>query len=307
MSFIFRPHDRLFKVLMENLDVARDFLQAHLPKALTEQCRWSTLRLESGTFISPKLREHMSDMLYSVQGEKSDIGIYILIEHQSSPDELMPFRVLEYRLAAMRRYIEQNQGKKLPIVVPLLFYNGLQSPYPYSMKLMDCFQDAELARQFFPEPISLVDLTVIPDEELFSHQHAAALEIVMKHARTRDIYLVLQDILKSLLDYPLPVDKGINILQYLMQEGNCQDNEKFFSYVIVHAPEYGEGIMTLAQELKQEGKREGIQEGGLAIMRSSVLNMLKNGLDPAQIIKFTGFDENEVIKIVENKDKNIKN
>ncbi len=295
MSVIFRPHDRLFKALMENLDVARDFLQAHLPKALTEQCRWSTLRLESGTFISPKLREHMSDMLYSVQGEKSDIGIYILIEHQSSPDELMPFRILEYRLAAMRKYIEQNQGKKLPIVVPLLFYNGLQSPYPYSMKLMDCFQDAELARQFFPESTSLVDLTVIPDEELFSHQHAAALEIVMKHARTRDIYLVLQDILKPLLDYPLPVDKGLNILQYLMQEGNCQDNEKFFSYVIEHAPKYGDEIMTLAQQLEQKGR--------LAIMRSSVLNMLKNGLDPAQIIKFTGFDENEVTKIVENKDK----
>ncbi len=85
-----------------------------------------------------------------------------------------------------------------------------------------------------------------------------------------------------------------------MQEGDCQDNEKFFSYVTEHAPKYGEEIMTLAQQLKQEG--------GLAIMQSSVLNMLKKGLTPVEIIDFTGFDKKEVIEIIKanTEDKDIK-
>lgn len=300
MSAIFQPHDKLFKTQMANIEVAKDFLEAHLPKTLTAKFNWSTLQLESGSFISPTLREHMSDMLYSIKAEESDIGVYILIEHQSSSEELMPFRMLQYRLAAMHRYVDQNPGKKLPVVVPLLFYNGSSSPYPYSLKLIDCFQDPELARQFFPEPISLVDLTVTPDEELLQHRHAAAFEMVMKHAKNRDIYLLLKQVLQHFLEYPLPIDKGSSILQYLMQQGECRDNEKFFSYVIEHAPEYGEEIMTFAQQLEQKGR--------LATMQSSVLNMLKKGLTPVEIIDFTGFDKKEVIEIIKSntEDKDIK-
>ncbi len=303
MSAIFRPHDRLFKTQMADVEVAKDFLEAHLPKALTMRCDWATLTLESGSFISPTLREHMSDMLYSVKAGKSDIGVYILIEHQSSGDELMPFRMLEYRLAAMRSYLDQNPGKKkLPVVVPLLFYNGSDSPYRYSLDLMECFEDTELARQFFPGPISLVDLSVIPDEKLLEHRRAAAFEMVMKHANARDIYVLLKQVLPPLSAYPLPIDKALSILQYLIQEGECEDNEKFFSYVIEHAPEYREGLMTLAQQLEQRGE----QRGRLDTVRFSVLNMLEEGLTPTQIIKYTGFDKNEVLKIIENNDTDIK-
>ena len=60
--------------------------------------------------------------------------------------------------------------------------------------------------------------------------------------------------------------------------------------------------MTLAQQLEQRGE----QRGRLDTVRFSVLNMLEEGLTPTQIIKYTGFDKNEVLKIIENNDTNIK-
>ncbi len=123
--------------------------------------------------------------------------------------------------------------------------------------------------------------------------------MVMKHARTRDIYLLLKDILKLLVDYPLPIlTRDLACCMYLMQEGDCQDGEQFFSYVIEHTPQYGEEIMSLAQRLKLEGEQ--------GIMRRSVLNMLNKGLSSSEIINYTGFEASQVLEIIKNKDTDIK-
>jgi len=60
--------------------------------------------------------------------------------------------------------------------------------------------------------------------------------------------------------------------------------------------------MSLAERLRQEGE----QRGRLATVRFSVLNMLREGLTPTQIIKYIGFDEGEVFEIIKNKDTDIK-
>ncbi len=53
--------------------------------------------------------------------------MYALIEHQSTPDKLMAFRLLRYGLAAMQRHLDAGHDT-LPLVVPILFYHGKVSP-----------------------------------------------------------------------------------------------------------------------------------------------------------------------------------
>lgn len=45
------PHDATFRQFLANPDVARDFMQLHLPAELQALCDLNTLKLESGTFV----------------------------------------------------------------------------------------------------------------------------------------------------------------------------------------------------------------------------------------------------------------
>lgn len=195
MSNLSFPHDGLFKSFLGNLEMARSFLAVHLPAHIKDLCDLSTLKIESGSFVEENLRQHFSDILYSLK-IKDNIGyIYTLLEHQSDAPPLMPFRSHRYVVSAMQRHLDQGH-EKLPIVVPIIFYRGKRSPYPGPTDILACFEQPELAKEVFFKPFNLIDLSIIPDEELHAHPHIAALEIVQKHIRDRDLLLLIRETLE---------------------------------------------------------------------------------------------------------------
>ena len=86
--------------MLAQKEVARDFLQLYLPAQFLSICDLNTLQLASGSFIEEDLRSSDSDILYSLQTRHGAGYIYALIEHQSSPDKLMAFRLMRYMLQA---------------------------------------------------------------------------------------------------------------------------------------------------------------------------------------------------------------
>lgn len=60
----------------------------------------------------------------------------------------MAFRLIRYAVAAMQRHIDAGH-KKLPLVIPVLFYVGKRSLYPYSTRLLDEFDEPELAHKLY--------------------------------------------------------------------------------------------------------------------------------------------------------------
>ena len=95
-----KPHDAIFRQMLTQKEVARDFLQLYLPAPFLSICDLNTLQLASGSFIEEDLRSSDSDILYSLQTRHGAGYIYALIEHQSSPDKLMAFRLMRYMLQA---------------------------------------------------------------------------------------------------------------------------------------------------------------------------------------------------------------
>ncbi|AWT19649.1 hypothetical protein DMP75_15255 [Klebsiella michiganensis] len=94
------PHDAIFRQMLTQKEVARDFLQLYLPAPFLSICDLNTLQQASGSFIEEDLRSSDSDILYSLQTRHGAGYIYALIEHQSSPDKLMAFRLMRYMLQA---------------------------------------------------------------------------------------------------------------------------------------------------------------------------------------------------------------
>ncbi len=143
------PHDALFKTFLTHPDTARDFMEIHLPKDLRELCDLDSLKLESASFVDEKLRALHSDILWSVKTREGDGYIYVVIEHQSREDIHMAFRLMRYSMAVMQRHIEHDKRQPLPLVIPMLFYHGSRSPYPWSLCWLDEFADPTTARKLY--------------------------------------------------------------------------------------------------------------------------------------------------------------
>ena len=109
------PHDGFFRVAMSDLRVAKDLLKAHLPAKLVQQIDWDTLQITNKSYVDRHLKQIFSDMVYKCMLQGKEAYIFLLIEHQSTPDPLMPFRVLEYDVRICREYIDQGH-KQLPLI-----------------------------------------------------------------------------------------------------------------------------------------------------------------------------------------------
>ncbi|XTZ39010.1 Rpn family recombination-promoting nuclease/putative transposase [Salmonella enterica] len=302
------PHDKVFKAFLDQPDTARDFMQLHLPAELQAACDFSTLKLESGSFIDDKLRAFFSDVLYSLKTVSGEGYIHVLVEHQSTPDRHMAFRMLRYAVAVMQRHLDAGH-RKLPLVIPVLFYAGRRRPYPYAIRWLDEFDDPALAEKLYGSAFPLVDVTVIPDDEIMEHRSVAALTLVLKHIRQRDMAALLERLPVLMLAEQMTGHQLVSLINYLIQAGEASDAETFVRKLAQRVPKHKDKLMTIAEQLEQKGIKKGIekgielgrQEGRSEGQREATLNiartMLQNGLDRHTVMKMTGLTEEELAQI----------
>ncbi|CAI0971000.1 Putative transposase, YhgA-like [Serratia fonticola] len=297
------PHDAVFKQFLTHPATARDFLEMHLPPDLRQSCDLNTLKLEPGSFIERDLRAYYSDVLYSLKTGKDDGYVYALIEHQSSPDKHMAFRLVRYAIAAMQRHLQAGHDR-LPLVIPMLFYHGQITPYPYSMSWLEEFSDPELARQLYAGHFPLVDVTVIPDDEIMQHRRMAILELLQKHVRHRDLFELQERLVTLLLAGYTTKEQLISLINYMLQMGSTTKPERLLRELARRAPQHEEELMTIAEYLEQKGFDKGIEKGieegrkeGREAILKIALSMLAKGFDHAMVIQLTGLSEEELAQI----------
>lgn len=283
------PHDAVFKQFLCHPDTARDFLSIHLPASLRTLCDLQTLELASGSFIEPNLRARYSDVLWSLKTAQGDGYIYVVIEHQSSPDVHMAFRLMRYALAAMQRHLDAGHNM-LPLVIPMLFYHGIQSPYPYSLCWLDEFAEPLAARQLYAGALPLVDITVVSDDEIMQHRRVALLELIQKHIRQRDLLAVVERIAALLVNGSANDSQLTALFNYLLRSGDAPRFHEFLQAAAERSPQHKEKLMTIAERLRQEGQQEGKRQEALRIART----MLEQGMEPDWVRVITGLSMDEL-------------
>ncbi|MFV9375572.1 Rpn family recombination-promoting nuclease/putative transposase [Citrobacter portucalensis] len=291
------PHDAVFKTFLHHPETARDFLEIHLPADLQTLCDLNTLKLESESFIEADLRTRYSDVLWSVHTHDGEGYVYVVIEHLSSADPHMAFRLLRYAIAAMQRHLDAGH-KELPIVIPMLFYHGCRSPYPYSLCWLDAFTDPVTARQLYASAFPLVDITVVPDDEIMAHRRMALLELMQKHIRQRDL-MGLVDQLATLLLTGCANDTQLQAMfNYILQSDDESRFNEFIQEMAQRIPQHKEKLMTIAERLRLDGLQEGLQRGLQQGKREAALRiaqtMLEQGIDRNMVLLVTGLSEEEL-------------
>ena len=80
---------------MKDSRVSRQFLKTHLPADLCALVNFNALELQPRSQPNSVRRESIVDVLFKTQIEGNEAYVYLLLEHQSTPDPLMSFRVLQ--------------------------------------------------------------------------------------------------------------------------------------------------------------------------------------------------------------------
>ena len=310
-QLVHNPHDRFFRASLSDPRVAKDMLETYLPKHIQALVDLNTLCMRPGTFIDEELQLHLTDVLFSLDLKTGEPAyIYTLLEHQRTPDPLMPFRKLQYTVKIMAEHYKIH--KILPIVYTTVIYNG-EEKYTNSTDLFDLFDEAhrELAKETFLKPFDLIDLSQISDECLKAKVWSGMLTLSLKHISERDLVPFIQSVIG--LMQAIEQEDGVEFLRttfnYFFSVGEVQNIDHLMHTIHEHlSPTLEENIMTIAQQLRQQGIQIGIEQGKEKWVETGrneaiqefALQLLAKNFSTEDIISMTGLSA-EIVQALRKK------
>ncbi len=208
-----------------------------LASELAEHFDFTQTKVENRSFVDDTLRDLVSDMVFTVpyQDEtlEGDLTIYILIEHQSTVDHLMGFRLLSYMCQIWRRQLEEQ-------IVPT--YEILL----YGVKGTNFAKVTEVDHSF--EVLMMVLRQENADATSIQETMAAALD------RLETLASENPELHKHALLY-------LYYLVFFKRPEKEQEHLRQLLQTYTHDKEVENIIMTGAEALIQKGINQGLQQG----------------------------------------------
>lgn len=121
MQEVHQPHSNfVIGTIKKRRDFAKAIFRVALSPEIINRLDIDSLQVEDTTFVDESLREHRSDILFTVPEISGghDCNIYLLFEHKSYPDPNILDQLLRYL-----REIHEQQTTKAPILT-VVFYHG---------------------------------------------------------------------------------------------------------------------------------------------------------------------------------------
>ncbi|AJQ52447.1 Rpn family recombination-promoting nuclease/putative transposase [Rickettsia conorii] len=319
-----RPrHDELFKKVMSEPIAAREFLEHYLPVSFKNKINLNSVKIEKESFVTEDLKKRFSDVVYSVSLKNDNVKdsttdsvdndkayVYVLIEHQSSSDYWIAFRLWQYMLLLCERHKDANKGNNkqerdtLPLICPIVVYAN-DKPYNAPRSFWELFEDSNTAKTLMLDEYLLVDLQKQSDDEIEKKKHLGMMEYMLKHIKARDILNLWQSLLER-FESSIEIDKenGYIYIKWLLWYSDAKvDEDKQAELAKIIAKHLnkadGEGLMrTIADKYIDEGIAQGMQigknEGKHERTMEVAKNMLSNNYSIPEVSRITGLSISEI-------------
>ena len=325
--------DRSARWLFQNRAYVRGLFEI-VAGHLAPRIDFNQLKFIERSFLADNLEELVADLVFRVpfrdESDTDELFIYILIEHQSTVDTKMPFRVLSYMvniLALQRREwvannVPESQQQYRP-VIPILFYTGEQRwNAPLTINALMAVPD--VLSEFIPkfkillldvkstEPATLTQtghplgwvLTVLQKENASEAEIKRALIEAILYLNTlgeaqKKQWEIAISYLLLLILHRRPAAQH-DSLKTVVQEQISPSRRK----------EVTEMAYSMADRLLDEGRQEGHQEGrqeghqeGTEQTRTTIATAMLNDNQPIDmIVKYTGLSKEEIEQLAESVD-----
>jgi predicted transposase/invertase (TIGR01784 family) len=285
-------HDKFAKELFSQPELAVEFLKAYLPQSLLNYIDLKTIINTNASYLSSKLKETFSDVVWNVQtNDGSELQISLLLEHKSYKDPKVVFQVLEYLANGYQQQLKNKSQIKL--IVPLIYYHGQER---WELKeLGSYFKDYQAeVQKYVPSYENIfVNLRQMPPEQIMNLRNGmlrGALLVQRDHADPAELMRSLGTILESLNPY-LEQNFIDTIFVYLVQVLDT-DKRTLINKLVEIPQTANQRIMSIYDQLIQEGlekgRTEGIEIGIEKGIEKTILNAFDNGIGLDVIRVITG-------------------
>ncbi len=260
---IHQPNDKLFSATFRVPDNAAALLRAKLPPTVAALVDWSGLRPLPGSFVDSQYRRSHADLLFSAPIAGHDGLIYVLFEHQSTPDRRLSLRLLRYLVRIWESHAEARPGadRLLPPILPVVLSQNAET-WDLPTRLSDLLdlpgEVRDELRPYLPD-FTYHDLQ-LAGMEFEAIPGTASGVLVLRVMKAERLGRLLDE---AVWDEQLIVRVPREILQMVLRYilGADIDKEAFETRVMgIDDPETRSAAMTLAQRYHQEGRQEGRQE-----------------------------------------------
>jgi len=262
------PHDSVFRRIFGVPANAASQLRAVLPPDLGGRLDLGRLAPVPGSFVDEALRWRHSDVLFTAPLDGRDAFVYVLVEHQSSDDPLMAFRVLRYVTRIWDQYEREHpKARRLPAVIPLVVYQG-PGRWASPLQLLDVIDVGPDGKQemqpYLPRfEFLLDDLTRAGEDQLLDRELTPAALVtllLLKTARGNpDITADLRrwaGQLRAVLDQPGGGEAFTAMLTYIVLVSKARAGD-LRDLAASLGPDAEEAYVTTAEMLRAEGEARG--------------------------------------------------
>ncbi len=303
------PHDKYFYDVFSDAGNAAGLLRPHLPQAVAGSVRWSTLTHLPGRFVSDDWRGREADLLFSV--ERRDTGppllVYVLLEHQSTPDQWMRLRLLNYCVQIWMKWRRRHEDEpRLPLIVPVVFYQGAE-PWRHERQFAELVAGAKPSWGWVPRfEHLLIDQTGRSAESVTGGAGARLAQVAMM-ATYGKAWEELLERTAQLMGQLYPAagfDEVAMHVEYVLATQPEERQRVFGKALRRHVAGRGGELMNYVERMVERGRREGRQEGELRGKVQTIQGLLSRDVPWSTIEAATGIDEARFRRIEQEFDDN---
>lgn len=290
-------HDKIFRTVLDRKSDAIVLIN----KALNTQLEVQDIEKYNSSFINKVFQNREADIVYKIK----DRSIFILIEHQTKVDYLMPYRILEYEVAIMQSAIDldkiKNKESKIPLVISIVLYTGNKkwNAKKYLEENQEKIEGIENGLGNY----NLIDINELTEKELLEdNSFISKMMLIEKSKNTENIVEILEKIVKITKEEDK--DTLRRIISIILEEkiGITKAKE------LIEKMEGDEGnMLAVVDMIRRENQMYieiGKKEGELKEKIKIVTNMLKEKFNIETIQKITGINKEEIEKISQNNNDN---
>ena len=326
--------DRSARWLFQNREYLQGLLQI-VARHLVPWIDFSQLKLIERSFLADNLEELVADLVFRVpfrdESGTDELFIYILVEHQSTVDKQMAFRVNSYMnqiLALQRREwvtnnIPESEWRYAP-VIPIVFYTGEQR---WNAPLtLDALMDVpDVLSEFIPKfKILLLDVKATAPDTLTRTGHPLGWLLTVLQKENASEAEIERTLIESISHLNTLAEEQIEqwkiaiayFLLLILHRRPAKQHDGLKAVVQNQIPlsrrkEVTEMVYSMADRLLEQGEKRGIERGreegreqgreeGTEQTRTVIATaMLNDNQSIDTIAKYTGLSEEEIEQLTE--------
>ena len=244
------------------------------------------------------LRESVSDLIFTVPyrdtSQGDELTIYILLEHQSTPDRMMGFRLLNYMCQIWHAQLNQladagvqPSHQQLRPILPIVFYTG-ERRWVTPVTLNAVMDVPEHMKPYVPSFEKLfIGVKHVDTDELTQTDHpfASLMTVLQKEQKDEAMMQRALETALTQLETVKTEDPTLhhNAMMYLSLIVVCRrdkdEQPQLLRMINTHAEnkEVERTIMTNIEVLIQEGKAEGLKQGKVEGLEQGKVEGLEQG------------------------------